>query len=938
MNRIISLLLIFSFLYSEDFICEANSKEFYCQDEFRSMKLVDKIAQMIMIRVDGEFYNNENWRKKNVIRLIKNKRIGGLITYTGSTHGTFYNLKEFQEQSKIPLFVAADYERGVGQFIDGTLFPSNMALAATGNPDNAYKQGEITAIEAKAIGINMIFAPVLDINNNPSNPIINFRSYGDDAETVIKFSLPYIEGLQSQGLIACGKHFPGHGDTDTDSHTSLPIINKKTEDLFNEELLPFKSACLGGIKSIMVAHVLFPDLDPDNPATFSKKITENILIKKWNYKGLIITDALEMGALSSYTWHGESAVRAVEAGADIILLPIDNDQAINSILKAVETGRISIERIEKSFNKIISEKEKSGLFNGNNKWKIVEDDVKIYKHRKIATKIANESITLVKNDEEIIPVDINKYNKVTHIMLSMDEGIRSRFKNYSSNIRKTHGNVEEIIVNDKLSRLAIKDIVSQVKGTDLVIISMLIRIKMDKGISTINETHSQLIAKINKLGVPILGVSFGSPYLPNYNNIDSYLCAYGYGSISLNATANAIFGRIDINGKLPVSLNENYKRNHGISINKISDSFNERLNVKLQSFNFIKEAINDSIFPGAQIFVSIGDKVLANRGFGTLDYESNSEKVTNNTIYDVASLTKVLSTTPVFMKFVEKKRLNLNYLLSDFYLGYNSVDKKNITIRNLLTHTSGLKGYIEYYNYKDFNRKKIIDDIVNQSLYYAPNSKTIYSDLGIILLFDIIEKTTGSTLDYLSNKYFYEPLGMKNTFFNPSNEFIKYIAPTENDQYFRYKLLRGIVHDENAYLLEGVSGHAGLFSTAEDIGVYCKMLINDGHSLGKRYFSKDIIKEFTTRQNITRGSDYAIGWDTPSRNGKSSAGDYFSDSSFGHLGFTGTSMWVDPEKKIIVILLTNRVYPNRDKENINKRMYSFRRNFHNSLMKEISNF
>tara|TARA_Y100001968_G_scaffold274240_1_gene267332 strand:- start:9166 stop:11982 length:2817 start_codon:yes stop_codon:yes gene_type:complete len=937
MNRFLKLLFIFSFLYSEEFICDANSKEFYCQDKFQNMKLVDKIAQMIMIRVDGEFYNEEHWRKKNVIRLIKNKHIGGLITYTGSTHGTFYNLKEFQENSNIPLFVAADYERGVGQFIDGTLFPSNMALAATGNPNNAYRQGEITAIEAKAIGINMIFAPVLDINNNPNNPIINFRSYGDESETVIKFSLPYIKGIQSQGIIACGKHFPGHGDTDTDSHTSLPIINKKTEDLFSQELLPFKNACLSGIRSVMVAHVLFPDLDPDNPATFSKKITENILRKKWNYKGLIITDALEMGALSSYTWHGEAAVRAVEAGADIILLPIDNDQAINSILEAVETGRISIQRIEKSFNKIISEKQKSGLFDMNSNWDIVEDDVKIYSHRKIAKNIANESMTLVKNNKNIIPIDINKYNKVTHIMLSMDEGVRSRFKSYSSNIKKTHGNVEEIIVNDELSRLAIKDIIKKVKKTDLIVISMLIRIKMDKGISTIDDTHNELISKINKLDIPIIGVSFGSPYLPDYNSIDSYLCTYGYGSISLNAAADAIFGRIDINGKLPITLNRDYRKGHGISISKISDSFNERLNINLESLNLIQEAISDSIFPGAQIFISKGDRVLVNRGIGTLDYEADSEYVTKNTIYDVASLTKVLSTTPVSMKFIEKKRLNINYKLSDFYSQYNSPQKKDITIKNLLTHTSGLKGYIEYYKYKNFNRMKIIEDIVNQPLYYKPNSKTIYSDLGMILLFDIIEQVTGSTLDYLSNKYFYNPLGMKNTFFNPSKELINRIAPTEDDQYFRYQLLRGIVHDENAYLLGGVSGHAGLFSTAEDIGAYCKMLVNDGHYLGSRYFSKDIIKKFIKRQNITKGSDYGLGWDTPSQNGKSAAGDYFSDSSFGHMGFTGTSMWVDPEEEIIVVLLTNRVYPNRNKKNINKRMYTFRREFHNSLMKEILN-
>jgi len=904
------------------------------------MSLKDKIAQMIIVRIDGEFHNNENWRKKNIMRLIKNKHIGGLATYTGSVHGTFYNLKEFQETSNIPLFIAADYERGVGQFLDdGTLFPSNMAVAATDNPENAYKQGEISAIEAKAIGVNMIFAPVLDINNNPDNPIINFRSYGDNAETVMKFSLPYIEGIQNQGIIACGKHFPGHGDTDTDSHTSLPVINKKTKDLFNEELLPFKNACLKGIRSIMVAHILFPDLDKDNPATFSKKITENILRNRWNYDGLIITDGLEMGALSSYTWHGEVAVRAVEAGADILLLPVDNDEAINSIFKAVKSGRISASRIEQSFNRIINEKEKAGLFtNKNNKWNIVEDKVEIYKHTKVSKNIANQSITLVKNDDNIIPLDIKKHDKVTHIMLSMDEGIRSRFTSYASNIKKTHGNVEEIVIHDKLSRLAIKDVLQKVKKTDLVIISMLIRIKMDKGVSTIDETHNELIKKISKLNIPIVGLSFGSPYLPEYKNIDSYICTYGYGSISLNAASDAIFGRIDINGKLPINLNEKYKRGHGISIKKLSNVFKKHLNMDLESFSFIEYAINDSIFPGAQLFISKGNKVLVNRGFGALSDDIDSPEVTTNTIYDVASLTKVLSTIPVTMKFIEKKKLSLNYLISDFYPEYSVPDKKDISIRHLLTHTSGLKDYVEYYKFKNFNRKKIIKDIVGMPLEYKPDSNTIYSDLGMILMLDIIERVTGAKLDYLSNKYFYKPLGMKNTFFNPPQELIDNIAPTEDDNYFRKKLLKGVVHDENAYLLGGVSGHAGLFSTAEDIGIYSKMLIDGGYHLGTRYFARNMIAQFTKRQNITKKSDYALGWDTPSQNGKSSAGDYFSKLSFGHLGFTGTSMWIDPENEIIVVLLTNRVYPTRNKENIKSKMYHFRRDFHNNVMKEILGF
>ena len=304
-------------------------------DDIQNISIKEKIAQMIMIRVDANFHNKNSWTKKRIFKSIEKNKIGGIISFSGNIHGAYYNIKEFQSKSKIPLFVAADYERGLGQFIGGTLFPTNMALTATGNAKNAFKQGEITAKEAKAIGVNMIFAPVLDINNNPNNPIINFRSYSDNPDTVIKFSTQYINGIQNQNIIACGKHFPGHGDTDTDSHTSLPIINKDVNSLNNNELKPFKYACRNGIRSIMVGHVILPAYDPDSPATLSEEITTNILRNKWEYDGLIITDALEMGALTNNVWHGESAIRAIEAGADILLLPLNYEIAISEIYNAV---------------------------------------------------------------------------------------------------------------------------------------------------------------------------------------------------------------------------------------------------------------------------------------------------------------------------------------------------------------------------------------------------------------------------------------------------------------------------------------------------------------------------------------------------------------------------------------------------------------------------
>ena len=911
---------------------EIKDENIFVSDE---VDLKDKISQMFMLRIDGNFHNNESWKKKDIEYFIRNYNVGGLITFSGNIHGTFSNIKHYQSISKIPLFIASDYERGLGVFIDGTLFPSNMALAAAGDTTYSYLQGKITAKEAKAIGVNFILAPVLDINNNKDNPIINFRSYGDNPNIVSKYGMPFIRGIQDQGLIACAKHFPGHGNTNTDSHTKLPIINVSKDELYSNELLPFMKAVENGVKSIMTGHIVLPSLDDKNiPATFSKKIINDMLINDWQYDGLIITDALEMGALTSNVWHGESAIKAIEAGADIILLPLNATSAIESVYKAVQAGRISKERIYQSYNKIINEKNTMGLFTlKDNKWTDVENEIASYANRSVAKKIAEKSITLVKNNKNIIPFKPNNYKKVTHLLISTDNDLRTRLKSFSRDIKYIHGNVNEIYVNDKLSSLRKDDILNKIKKSDLVIVSMLIRISMDKGISTIDASHNELLKEINLTNIPTIGVSFGSPYLPNYSYLDAYLCTYGYGSVSLNAATDALFGRKDIVGKLPVNLSEKFTIGSGIELKKNKKIFDSSQNINLdESFNIINNAISDSIFPGAQLFVSKKNKVLINQSFGTYTYEEKSKLVSNESIYDVASLTKVLSTTPVAMKLIQKKLLSLDFYLSDFYPEFQKGNKKNVTVRHLLTHSSGLPAYIEYYkNDKILNKSDIIEDIVNLDLEYLPDEKMVYSDLGMILLTDIIEKVSDSDLDKLSNRYFFKPLGMSKTSYNPSDKDLA--VPTEYDDYFRMRLIKGEVHDENAFILGGVSGHAGLFSNATDIGSFAKFFLNEGIYLGRRYMKKNLIKEFTTKIKNPVESDRALGWDTPSAKG-SSAGDYFSKMSYGHLGFTGTSLWIDPEKEIIIVFLTNRVHPSRNKKGI----YKVRRELHNSIMTNIKEY
>mgnify|MGYP001402564032 CR=1 FL=1 len=905
-----------------------------------NMNLKDKIGQMIMVRIRSDYYSSDNYSKKQVDNWIKKHKVGGLITFdgNGNVHGMYNNHKYFQEISELPLLIASDLERGAGQQMKGaTLFPSNMAVAATNDSYNAYLQGEITAKEAKALGIHMIFAPVLDVNNNPNNPIINLRAYSDQPDIVADFGIQFIKGIQDQGLYACPKHFPGHGNTSIDSHSSLPIITSSISDLNNIELKPFKSAIKNNVKMIMMAHIAMPALDPSKkPASHSYKITTDLLRNDWNFKGLIITDGMEMKGITNQAWSGEAAIRAIEAGSDIILLPIDIERTIESIYNAVLSGRIDEERINLSVSKILDSKRELNLFNNELNFESMSSIVGSRDHLMAAAQIASSSITLVKDDKNQIPIKPEKINKMAHLILTTDENGNETLKTIKSNINYTHGNVKNIFVNYELSDILIDDLISKLDKFDQIIVSTLVKIRMNKGESTVNSTHLKLLKKMANNNLPFVVVSYGSPYLNDYTFIDTYICSYGYGSVSQTAVGHAIFGRKKIEGVLPINLNSKYKRGSGLKVDRASSIFDYNNDFDFSSsWKIINDAIDSKLFPGAQILVVKDSEILAEKSFGYQTFESNSRKIDVNTIYDIASLTKVVATTPVIMKLIKKKYLHLDHEIYQFYPEFKGEWKDKVTIKHLLTHSSGLKPYEEYFKNKSIkNSDDIIRDIVSkQNLLFEPGSEFKYSDLGMILLMDIAEKITGRTFSELVQSWILNPLDMKNSYFNPPVSILDVIPPTEIDNLYRNKIVKGFVHDENAFLMGGVSGHAGLFSNSYDIAKYAQTMINFGIYNGSRVFNSYSIKKTTKKQNIPYGSDYALGWDTPSIRGNSSAGDFFSKGSYGHLGFTGTSLWVDPNQKIIIILLTNRTYPTRDKLG----MHKLRRDFHNEIMSTIIN-
>ncbi len=904
---------------------------------WENLTLRQKIAQMIMVRVRGDFYNNDNWYRDELRHWIEDDGIGGIITFGGSVHGTFHNIRNFQSWASVPMLVAADYERGTGQWLDGgTLFPPNMAVAATGDSENAYRQGKVTAAEGKALGVHITFSPVLDVNNNPENPIINFRSYSDSPGIVADFGSAFIRGVQENGMIACAKHFPGHGNTAVDSHTSLPVIQGSRSELEQMELLPFHKSVDVGVKMMMIGHLAMPGLDPTNrPATHSPRITRELLRNEWGFDGLIVTDGMEMTGLTKEAWAGESAVRTVLAGADILLLPMDVQQTIDAIEQAVKDGRISEDRINESVTRIWAAKSSQGLFSNTPfpGWENVENNVGIRSHRETAERISRQSVTVVKQTSSL-PLKPEKIKKLGHMILSMDDDVKDRLRPFIRDISNTHGNVEQVFINEEVSELRSREVLDRLKACDHVLVTLLVRIRMDKGLATIDDSHAELIRKLNTLNIPTTVVSFGSPYLKDYDFVPTYICTYGYGSVSQYAAADAVWGRINITGKLPVNLNSRYTRGvTGMDVPRRSSAFVPiRDSIDLEAaMSVLDSAVSDKVFPGAQVFISRRGERVFSGGIGNHTYETDAREVDIHSIYDVASLTKVLATTPVVMKLLSRKRIGLDHTVSQYFPQFSGKGREEVTLRHLLTHSSGLKAYERYYLKSGFGREEILNDILNQELESTPGSRMVYSDLGFLLLGAVLEKVSGKSLDHLADTNVFSKLAMEHTCYNPGSRELELIVPTEYDNTVRRGLVHGTVHDENAYIFGGNAAHAGVFSTAEDIGNYAQMLLNKGTFLGTRIFSGWQVQQFTRRQNIPVGSERCLGWDTPSRNGRSSAGDHFSEQAFGHLGFTGTSLWIDPEYEIIIVLLTNRVHPTREKEGI----YQVRRRFHNEVMKAL---
>lgn len=912
----------------------------WVEETLSDMTLEEKVGQLIVPFVYGRYYSEDDAAYQRLEHLIKNLHVGGFIFFNGEIYEQAILTNKIQQLSKVPLLISADYESGVAQRSkSSTLFPTNMALAAGGDTNLIFKMGEIIGKESRAIGVHQNYAPVVDINNNPGNPIINTRSFGDDKYLVTKYGNLLIKGIQKWNMLATSKHFPGHGNTTVDSHSDLAIINLSREQLADFELYPFKENIKNGLLSVMIGHLGIPAFDSVSnlPATLSKNIVTKLLRNQMKFKGLIVTDAMNMRAITNYYSTAEAAVLAIEAGNDILLFPNDEDEAYGALVFAVQSGQLKESRIEESVRRILLAKRWAGL----DKNRFVDIDkiaerVGVDEHWAVSHLLAQKAITLVKNEQNLIPLNYSFDKKYFHIALT-DNNRTTSAENFDSYLKQRIPELSSAVLTVKTTAKMFNKTKEDVLKSDVIILSAFTKVRDGQGTIGLSKEQEKFANSLINSNKKIIFLAHGNPYvLSSFSKVKTYLCNYGDSDILERALAEAVFGENDIQGKLPVSIpGTKYKSGFGLSIIKssIKDDIIAETDNNINRFGgvdqMIRDAIRDTVFPGACLLVAKDGKILYEKSFGRLTYSRSSSEVTSGTIYDIASLTKVIATTTAVMLCIDKGLFNLDDKVSEYIPEFGVNGKEAITIRNLLLHNSGLSAFKPYY--KEFNSaNEVINSIYSSSLDYPLGSKMVYSDLGFITLAKIVEKVTKKSFDVFCTEEIFKPLGMKDTKFNPNKSNLTKIAPTELDTYWRNRLVHGTVHDETAALLNGVAGHAGLFSTAKDISHLLQMLLQNGFYQGRQIVKKETVELFTKKQSAQ--STRALGWDTKDEKG-SSAGKLFSVLSFGHTGFTGTSVWVDPSRDLFVVLLTNRVYPTRE----NRKLIPFRGRLHDAVINALEN-
>ncbi len=914
---------------------------------FRKLSLEEKVGQMIMPAFRGIYLSSSSPEFLELKRQITHYHVGGFILYAGDVYESAVLIDRLQTVAGIPLFISSDFERGASFRIRNTLsLPWNMAIGATGSEEWTYLQGKFTGQEARALGVNWIFAPVLDVNNNPANPVINIRSYGGNPELVARLGVAFIRGVQETGILATAKHFPGHGDTSVDSHLSLPVIHAGRKRLESVEWTPFREAIRAGVWSVMSAHVSVPSIEPTPglPATLSKRVLTDILQKELGFSNIIVTDSLTMSGLAENYWVGDAAVRAVNAGVDVLLDPPTPGVVYEALLSAVRRKEIDPYRIDHSVNKILNAKAWLGL---TKRPRFTLRQVsRVINNPRLQEKVqefSDASVTLVRDQCKIVPVDVRRL-RLVHVSLVLGRGAQEETGVFETELKSRLERISFSRISSSSTRSEMEAAYQSAAQADFIICAAFARVVTATGTVGLPENLANWIQRLSSLNQPVATIAFGNPYIiEGFPQIPLYLCTFSNADVSQRSAVKALLGEIDTGGRLPISIPKIAELGTGILRNRIEMRLTGLSSAKSQGTskellawrsalqetlgNLFQQEIEKRSFPGGSVAIGYRNSLVFHHGYGKFSYSAKSPAVTAGTLYDLASLTKVVSTTTLAMQLFEQGQLKLDDPLIRFYPSFTGGGREKVTLFHLLTHTSGLPAHRPLYR-RVCGKQEMVKKILNLPLEFKIGCKAVYSDLGIILLGDIIEKLTGMTLDTLSFERIFQPLGMCHTLFNPPANLKSKIAPTELDPW-RKRLLQGEVHDENTFAMEGVAGHAGLFGTSGDLAIFCQMILNGGVYDHHRVVFQSTLEKFTARQREPANSSRALGWDTPSEG--SSAGNLLSSNAFGHTGFTGTSIWIDPSRELFMVLLTNRIYPSRK----NNAIREFRRHFSDAVVKVI---
>ena len=885
------------------------------------MSLEEKVGQMVGVRASGLYRHPDNEDQQQLRREVQKLGVGALVVFESEVESLPRVLNELQDLAKVPLLVSADMERGMAFRVRRGVvpLPFAMAVGASGSEDAARFMGEVTAREGRALGIHWALAPVADVNNNPANPVINIRSFGEDPERVGRLVAAFVAGVKSGGLLSTVKHFPGHGDTAVDSHMQLARLPVERARLDAVELRPFRRAVESGVDSVMLGHIAVPALDPTGaPATLSQPMATDLLRRDLGFQGLVVTDALEMAGVRA-AWTGEAAVRAVNAGADLILLPPQASVAIQAVVRAVREGDIPAERIDAAVLRILEAKERLGLHRNR---RVDPGGVKKAVGRpedvERALAIARSAITVVRNEGGLIPLKAETPLRILHLVMSSDARVDSMviqgIPEAELAVRRIP--TETMWLGPEVSDATAERILERSEGFTHVLASAFVKVGAFRGNADMSEAHAALLEALVSAGRKVVVVSYGSPYLlRQFPAVPAYVCSYGWVETSQRAAIGALFGEFPVTGHLPVTLPGLYAYGHGLQIPRRDMTLRTarpeeagfRPDGLAELDRVLDSALAEKAFPGGVVAVGKDGALVHLRAVGRLSYDADAAAVTNDTLYDLASLTKVIVTTTMAMMLVDEGLLDLDKPVRAFLPRFRGGAKDSVTVRQLLTHSSGIDWWAPLYQ-ELTSRPAFVERIQQMGLAYEPGTKSLYSDLGLVLLGEILERVAGEPIDSFARRRILGPLGMKDTQYKPPAALLSRIAPTENDPW-RGRVVRGEVHDENAYAMGGIAPHAGLFGTAPDLARFAQMLVNGGVYDNKRLVSRETLDAFTKAAGVP-GSSRALGWDTP--DGSNSAGALLSAHAFGHTGFTGTSMWIDPERRLFVILLTNRVHPTRE--------------------------